>query len=104
MGKAVDSKLAMTGEISLRGAVLPVGGIKEKILAAHRSGIVKIILPYDNRKDLDDIPEEVKKDLTFILVKRVEEVMKEALNVIVETDDQSIYLEDSLLGTTLSSI
>jgi ATP-dependent Lon protease len=100
-GKAVDSKLAMTGEISLRGAVLPVGGIKEKILAAHRSGITKILLPYDNRKDLEDIPEEVKNDLTFVLIKRVEEVMKEALGIVIDPKNQSIYFEENHLEPPL---
>lgn len=83
-GQVVDSRLAMTGEISLRGAILPVGGIKEKVLAAHRSGIKKILLPFDNKRDIEDIPEEVRKDLEFVLVKRVEEVMKEALDIDLE--------------------
>lgn len=80
-GYPVDSKLAMTGEISLRGAVLPVGGIKEKVLAAHRAGIEKIILPKDNEKDLTDIPDEVKNELKFVLVETIEDVVKEALDI-----------------------
>ena len=80
-GHPVDPKLAMTGEISLRGAVLPVGGIKEKVLAAHRSGIERIILPKDNEKDLTDIPEEVKSELKFILVETIEDVIKETLDI-----------------------
>lgn len=79
--KAVDSKLAMTGEISLRGAVLPVGGIKEKIIAAHRSGIKKVLLPYDNQRDLEDVPAEVKNTMTFVFVKTVNEVLAEALGL-----------------------
>ncbi len=79
--KAVDSKLAMTGEISLRGAVLPVGGIKEKVIAAHRSGIKKIILPFDNKRDIEDIPVEVKSQLTFVYVRNIEEVLTEALGL-----------------------
>ena len=71
--------LAMTGEITLRGNVLPVGGVKEKVLAAHRSGIHQIILPERNRKDLPDIPEEVREDLTFHFASRMDEVMKLAL-------------------------
>ena len=78
---SVDSKLAMTGEISLRGAVLPVGGIKEKVLAAHRSGIKRIILPRDNEKDIADIPKEVQKELEFILVETVEDVLKETIGI-----------------------
>ena len=58
-GKPVDSKLSMTGEITLSGQVLPVGGIKEKVIAAHRSGIEKVLLPKENQKDIEDIPEEV---------------------------------------------
>ncbi len=80
-GHEVDPKLAMTGEISLRGAVLPVGGIKEKVLAAHRAGINRIILPKENVKDLDDVPEEVKTEITFIPVDTVEDVIKETIGI-----------------------
>ena len=69
----------MTGEITLRGQVLPVGGIKEKVLAAHRAGIKTILLPRDNEQDLDDIPEEIRKSVTFIFVDMVEDVIKNAL-------------------------
>ena len=62
-GIPVNHQLAMTGEATLRGAVLPVGGIKEKVLAAHRAGIKMVILPEKNRKDLPDIPDEIKEDL-----------------------------------------
>jgi len=79
--KAVDSKLAMTGEVSLRGAVLPVGGIKEKVIAAHRSGIKKILLPFDNKRDIEDVPTEVKNNLEFVYVKTVDEVLTEALGL-----------------------
>ena len=68
-GKPVKSKVAMTGEITLRGNVLPIGGVKEKVTAAHRSGIKTIILPDQNRKDLEDIPEHIKKDLEFHFAK-----------------------------------
>lgn len=80
-GREVDPKLAMTGEISLRGAVLPVGGIKEKVLAAHRAGIKRIILPKDNEKDILDIPKEVRNDLRFILVETIEDVLKETIGL-----------------------
>jgi ATP-dependent Lon protease len=80
-GRQVDPKMAMTGEISLRGAVLPVGGIKEKVLAAHRAGIKKVILPKDNQKDLDDIPDDVTNELEFILVETVEDVIKETIGL-----------------------
>ena len=80
-GIPVDSKTAMTGEISLRGAVLPVGGIKEKVIAAHRSGIKKILLPLENKKDLCDIPDEVKKDIQFIFIETIEELILETLGI-----------------------
>ncbi len=79
-GKVVRSDTAMTGEISLSGLVLPVGGIKEKVLAAHRAGIKRIILPKANEKDLKEIPVEVREDLTFIPVERIEEVLPAAFN------------------------
>ncbi|APC07645.1 endopeptidase La [Neomoorella thermoacetica] len=78
-GVPVRSDLAMTGEITLRGRVLPVGGIKEKILAAHREGIKNIILPRENEKNLEDIPANIKRKMNFILVEHMDEVLKEAL-------------------------
>jgi len=80
-GKAVDPKLAMTGEVTLSGAVLPVGGIKEKVLAAHRAGIKKVILPKENERDLEDVPEDARNELKFIPVETIEEVLKEALDI-----------------------
>lgn len=73
----IDTRLAMTGEITLRGKILPIGGLKEKSIGAHRSGIKKIIIPYDNIKDLDEVPKEIKKDIKYIPVKHYEEVFKE---------------------------
>lgn len=75
----VRGDLAMTGEVTLRGKVLAVGGIKEKVLAAHRAGIKTIILPEENKRDLDEIPENVKKKLKFVLVSNMEQVLEEAL-------------------------
>jgi ATP-dependent Lon protease len=80
-GKTVDPKIAMTGEVTLSGAVLPVGGIKEKILAAHRAGIKKVILPKENERDLSDVPEDVRSELAFVTVETVEDVLKEALDI-----------------------
>ena len=77
--RKVKNDLAMTGEITLRGSVLPVGGIKEKIIAAHRAGLKTIILPEINEKDLDDIPNEIRDDLTFHFVKDMTDVLKIAL-------------------------
>ncbi|MGB9175405.1 MAG: endopeptidase La [Methanoregula sp.] len=82
-GKTADPDLAMTGEITLSGAVLPVGGIKEKILAAHRAGIKKIILPIENERDLQDVPADVRSELVFVPVETVEEVLKEALGIVM---------------------
>jgi ATP-dependent Lon protease len=77
-GRTVRPDVGMTGEITLRGQVLPVGGIKEKVLAAHRAGLSKIILPRRNEKDLDDLPEDVRESMDFMLVERVEEVFEAA--------------------------
>jgi ATP-dependent Lon protease len=79
-GRPVRRQVAMTGEITLRGHVLPVGGIKEKMLAAHRAGITVIILPEDNRKDLEELPEHVKRELTFHFVDRMPAVLAVALH------------------------
>ena len=77
--KRVKKDLAMTGEITLRGLVLPVGGIKEKVLAAYRAGVRTIILPKWNRKDLEDIPAKIRKGITFHLVDDMMDVLKIAL-------------------------
>lgn len=74
--RKIDKCIAMTGEMTLRGNVLPIGGLKEKSIGAHRSGIRKIIIPYDNIKDLDEVPTEIKSDITYIPVKNYKEVMK----------------------------
>ena len=69
----------MTGEATLRGAVLPVGGIKEKVLAAHRTGIRKVILPEKNKKDMPDVPDEIKDEMEFVFCSRMEEVLNTTL-------------------------
>jgi len=78
-GKKVRKEVGLTGEITLRGRVLPIGGLKEKTLSAHRAGLSTVILPKDNEKDLDDIPESVRNDLNFILVSHVDEVLRHSL-------------------------
>lgn len=82
--RPVKPRLAMTGEATLRGLVLPVGGIKEKVLAANRSGIRELILPYENRKDLEEIPGKVRSQMAFHFVKRMEEVLQIALEPLKE--------------------
>ena len=77
--RASRSDVAMTGEITLRGNVLPVGGVKEKVLAARRSGIVTIVLPDGNRKNLEQIPRGLRKDLKFVFVRHVLDVFSIAL-------------------------
>jgi ATP-dependent Lon protease len=74
-GKPIRNDVAMTGEITLRGLVLPVGGIKEKFLAAHRAGIKRVILPERNRKDIIEIPDQPKKEIEIIFVKRMDELL-----------------------------
>ncbi|NMD70666.1 endopeptidase La [Bacillus sp. DNRA2] len=78
-GKPIRKEVGMTGEITLRGRVLPIGGLKEKTLSAHRAGLTKIILPKDNEKDIDDIPESVRGELEFVLVSSIDQVLKHAL-------------------------
>ncbi|MEJ2050988.1 MAG: magnesium chelatase domain-containing protein, partial [Calditrichota bacterium] len=78
-GRMVKENLAMTGELTLRGNVLPVGGIKEKVVAAHRSGLNTIILPERNRKDLEEIPEKIRKDINFHFVQEMADVVDLAL-------------------------
>ncbi|MCZ0702424.1 ATP-dependent Lon protease [Natronobacillus azotifigens] len=77
--RAVRKEVGMTGEITLRGRVLPIGGLKEKTLSAHRAGLTTIIIPKDNEKDLEDIPESVRESLTFIAVQHLDEVLEHAL-------------------------
>jgi len=78
-GRAVKKEVGMTGEITLRGRVLPIGGMKEKALSAHRAGLTTIIIPEENEKDIEDIPESVRDDLIFIKVSHLDQVLKHAL-------------------------
>jgi ATP-dependent Lon protease len=77
----VRKDVAMTGEITLRGKILPIGGLKEKILAAHRGGIAKVLIPGENKKDLNDIPSQVLKKVEVVLVEHMDEVLGHALSV-----------------------
>lgn len=79
-GRPVATDVAMTGEITLRGVVLPVGGVKDKVLAAHRAGLMRVILPKKNEKDLHEVPENIRKDLAFVLVNHIDEVLQAAFS------------------------
>jgi len=78
-GRPVRADVGMTGEITLRGQVLPIGGVKQKVLAAHRAGLKTVILPQRNEADLDDLPEDVREELNFIFVERIDQVLEAAL-------------------------
>jgi ATP-dependent Lon protease len=77
--KSVYNDTGMTGEITLRGQIMPVGGIKEKVLAAHRAGLHTVILPQQNEPDLADIPDEIKEEMSFVLACTMDDVLKAAL-------------------------
>ncbi len=81
--------MAMTGEITLRGRVLPIGGLKEKVLAAHRGGIKSVLLPKDNEKDIEEIPAQILKGITLIKVGHMDEVLKQSLVL----DDPESFLK-----------
>lgn len=78
-GRAVRSDIGMTGEVTLRGKVLPVGGVKEKVLAAHRAGLTTVLLPQRNEIDIEDVPEEVRKEINFVFADSVTEAISVAL-------------------------
>ncbi len=83
-GKPASSEVAMTGEVTLRGRVLPVGGVKQKVLAAHRAGLRTVILPKRNEPDLDDLPDEVRSEMTFVPVETIDEALPHALPGLVD--------------------
>ncbi len=97
----VRADVAMTGEITLRGKVLPIGGVKEKVLAAHRAGIYKLVMPVDNEKDLSEIPDEIRKQLSIKLVDKVEQVFETALTSPLRAADVELFEEDTELEPEL---
>ena len=92
--RPVRRDVAMTGEITLRGRVIPIGGLKEKILAAHRGGIKKVLIPKENEKDLKDIPATVSKQLEIVLVEHMDEVLGHA--VILAEGEVSLFRKDDM--------
>jgi ATP-dependent Lon protease len=79
-GRTVRGDVGMTGEMTLRGRVLPIGGVKMKVLAAHRAGLSTVILPRRNERDLEDLPEDIRHKMTFVLVERIDEALKAGLS------------------------
>lgn len=102
-GNPVRSDVAMTGEITLRGEVLPIGGLKEKLLAAHRGGIKTVVIPMDNVKDLEEIPDNVKAEIEICPVKWIDEVITIALQnnpFGIELEEEKINLKQSTKKAT----
>nr|MBP9838514.1 endopeptidase La [Pseudomonadota bacterium] len=93
-GIPVDRSVAMTGEVTLRGRVFPIGGLKEKILAAHRGGITKVIIPKENEKDIEEIPTSVRKGIEIVTVSHVDEVLREAL-LINNQENYDVLLDEA---------
>ncbi|MEP6850222.1 MAG: endopeptidase La [Acidobacteriota bacterium] len=98
-GRKVRTDTAMTGEITLSGLVFPIGGLKEKVLSAHRAGIRRIIMPYQNESDTEDIPEDVRKELEFVPVARISEVLNAALEDHVTESERPTFVMQNADGT-----
>jgi ATP-dependent Lon protease len=86
-GRPVRAEVGMTGEVSLQGQVLPIGGLKQKILAAHRAGLRTVIFPQRNEADLDDVPEDVRREMTFYMAETIDEVLPHALSSTIPFGD-----------------
>jgi ATP-dependent Lon protease len=102
-GRKVRSDIAMTGEISLRGKVLPIGGLKEKVLAAHRAGIKTVIIPKRNEPDLEDLPKDLREQMRFVPVSDASEVLSEALEMPPAGQIASLGIEDMQRGVDLAA-
>ena len=97
-GRRVRPDTAMTGEITLSGLVFPIGGVKEKVLAAHRAGIRRIILPSRNEADVDDIPEDVRNELQIVFVSKIGEVLDAALEMLVANPPPPVVIDSARGG------
>jgi ATP-dependent Lon protease len=91
-GRPARKDVAMTGEIDLEGDVMPVGGIREKMLAAHRAGIRKVLVPKDNKPDIEELPQQVKDEVKFVLIDRVDQALEEAL--LPESESKAEHVSD----------
>ncbi len=96
-GRTVDSQLAMTGEVTLRGAVLPIGGLKEKLLGAQRAGITKVLVPRDNAGDLKDLPPEIKEEMKVVLVDSIEDVLRQTIDLSLPPMEH-VFINESMQG------
>ncbi len=96
----VNRKIGMTGEVTLRGRVLEIGGLKEKVIAAHRAGLKTVIIPKENKKDLEDVPKEVLKDLRFVPVSHMDEVLDVALTKVLPRITRPEFHEQQVLRAT----
>jgi ATP-dependent Lon protease len=101
-GRAVQSEVGMTGELSLQGHVLPIGGVKQKVMAAHRAGLTKVILPKRNEADLDDVPEDIRQEMTFHVAETIEEVLEHALSSSIPFGDALGNAVDSIPAVELT--
>jgi ATP-dependent Lon protease len=100
-GRPIRRDVAMTGEITLRGRILPVGGVKEKVLAAHRAGMTTVILPRRNLKDLDEVPDPIRANLRVVPVEAMDEVIAETLFATIRPDLESAFTPPSRGSTRL---
>jgi len=99
-GRTVKPNVGMTGELTLRGKVLPIGGLKEKVLAARRAGLDTVIMPYRNEKDLDDLTERIRSEMTFIFAEQVEDVLNAALKPAPDVVSSNGHLEQAIAPVT----
>jgi ATP-dependent Lon protease len=86
MGRSIRADVGMTGEITLQGQVLPIGGTKQKVLAAHRAGLKTVVLPHRNEADLDDVPEDVREEMTFVLAETIDQVLEAGLEEVSDVE------------------